>query len=186
MPLPLGHAAIGLATCETFKSADDNQSRLGTFLMAVILANLPDIDVLIGLILHNNGSVYHRGPTHSILFAVIMGLVVCKSSKLFSKLPTISFRANFCPIISHIGADYLFTNSPVSFFWPFDVSWSTGNSGWGQVLHTVFFDAIEDSGILVICTGFIVVNMILERFDIFRKIKLSALTISGGTKSRGN
>ena len=185
MPLPLGHSAIGFVTHTVIS---DNKNRFSNWKLAlfiIILSNLPDIDVLFGLILHNNGSVYHRGPTHSILFAAIMGLVVCKSSKLSSKLPTISFRVSFCLILSHIAADYFFTDSPVSFFWPLDVSWSTGNSGWGQVLHTVFFDAIEDSGILILCTVFIVVNMILERFEIFRKIKFSGLTISGGSKNQG-
>jgi membrane-bound metal-dependent hydrolase YbcI (DUF457 family) len=76
--LPLGHSAIGFTTyCLISKSTSSfNQWKLAVFI--IILSNLPDMDVLFGLILQNNGSAIHRGPTHSILFAFIMGFAAPK------------------------------------------------------------------------------------------------------------
>jgi inner membrane protein len=129
MPLPLGHLAIGFAThCLISKNTDSvNQWKLAIFI--IILSNLPDIDVLFGLILQSNGSTFHRGPTHSILFALIMGFAASKSSRLWSQIPVISFKICFFLILSHVVSDYFLTNSPVSSFWPLEVSWSTGNVG---------------------------------------------------------
>ena len=186
MPLPLGHSAIGFAThCLISKNTNSwNQWKLAVFI--IILSNLPDIDVLFGLIFQSNGSVFHRGPTHSILFALIMGFAASKSSRLWSQIPVISFKICFFLILSHVVADYFLTNSPVSSFWPFEVSWSTGNSGWVQVLHTVIFNAMEDAGILITCTSIIMVLLILRRFYFSRKAKLIALTVSSSqTRQEG-
>lgn len=180
MPLPLGHSAIGFATHSLISNDKGCCKKWQVAIFIVILSNLPDIDVLLGLILQNNGSAFHRGPTHSILFALIMGFIASKSSTLWSQIPMISFKTSFCLIFSHVVADYFLTNSSVSFYWPFEVSWSTGNSGWGQVLHTVFFGAVEDAGILLTCTCIIMVIMILRRFYFLRKTKLLALTILRG------
>jgi membrane-bound metal-dependent hydrolase YbcI (DUF457 family) len=180
MPLPLGHSAIGFAThCLISKNTSSfNQWKSAIFI--IILSNLPDIDVLFGLILQSNGSAFHRGPTHSILFALIMGFAASQSSKLWSHIPVVNFQTCFTLILSHVVADYFLTSSPVSFFWPLEVSWSTGNSEWSQVLHSVFFDAIEDTGILLICICVIMMVMTLRRLHFFRKTKLSALTIAHG------
>ena len=173
MPLPLGHAAIGFATHSLISNDKGCFNKWRVAIFIVILSNLPDIDVLLGLILQNNGSVFHRGPTHSILFALIMGLIASQTSKLWSHIPTISFKTSFLLILSHVVADHYLTNSPVSFYWPFEVSWVTGNSGWSQVLHTVFIDAVEDTAILLICTCIIILVMIFRRFYFLRKTKLS-------------
>ena len=39
------------------------------YLFFALLANLPDIDVLIGLLFHGNANIFHRGMTHSLLFS---------------------------------------------------------------------------------------------------------------------
>jgi len=177
MPLPLGHSAIGFATHSLISNDKGCFNKWRVAIFIVILSNLPDIDVLLGLVLQNNGSAFHRGPTHSILFALILGFVASKSSKLWSQIPLISFKTCFMLILSHVVADYFLTNSPVSFYWPFEVRWSTGNSGWSQVLHTVFFDAVQDTGILFICTCIIMLAMMFRRFYFLRKTKLLALTV---------
>ena len=139
MPLPIGHSAIGFATHSLFTNTKANINKWHMAIFIVMLSNLPDIDVLVGLILQNNGSAFHRGPTHSILFALIMGYVASKSSKFWSYIPMVSFKTCFMLILSHVVVDYFLTSSPVSFWWPFEVSFSTGNSGWSHVFHTVFF-----------------------------------------------
>ena len=148
MPLPIGHAAIGFATHSLISNNKGKFNKWQMALFIIILANLPDIDVLLGLILQNNGDAFHRGPTHSILFALIMGFLASKSSRLWSYIPKINFKTCFTLILSHVVADYFLTSAPVSFYWPFEVSWSTGNSGWSSVIHTVFFDAVQDTWIL--------------------------------------
>lgn len=172
MPLPLGHSAIGFAVHSIISNdkGSFNKWKVATFI--VIISNLPDIDILFGLMLQNNGSAFHRGPTHSILFALIMGFLASKSRKLWSKIPKINFKTCFMFILSHVLADYFLTNSPVSFYWPIEVSWSTGNSGWSHVFHTVLFDAVEDIGILFVCT------LIIMSVIVFRRLPYSLSWVS--------
>jgi membrane-bound metal-dependent hydrolase YbcI (DUF457 family) len=48
---------------------------MSDFALYAVLANLPDVDLLIGLLLKGDAQAYHGGVTHSIFFAVVMGLV---------------------------------------------------------------------------------------------------------------
>ncbi len=180
MPLPIGHSAIGFATHSLISNDRANFNKWHMAIFIIVLSNLPDIDVLFGLVLHNNGSAFHRGPTHSILFALIMGYLASKSSKICSYIPKASFKTCFMLILSHVVADYFLTSSPVSFCWPFAVSFSTGNSGWSHVFHTVFFDADQDTGILLVCTFIIILVLIFKRLHIFRRMKPSAFTFVRG------
>jgi len=150
MPLPLGHAVIGLATYEvgTNNSAFE---RWKHFLFIVVLANLPDVDVLFGLILQWNGQAYHRGATHSLLFAIAGGYLAFQAGKHWRAVPRWGFFPCFFLVLSHILADAVFTTSPVSFLWPLEINHSTGHTGWMEVLHTVLFDGLQDAGILLAC-----------------------------------
>jgi hypothetical protein len=89
-------------------------------------------------------------------------------------------------ILSHLVADYFFTSSPVSFCWPFEVSFSTGNSGWSDVFHTVFFDAAQDTAILFVCTFIIILVFIFRRLYFFRKMKSSVFIILRGQALEGS
>ena len=163
MPLPIGHSAIGFATHSILSKGKIDGSKWQVALFVVILANLPDIDVLIGLIFQNNGSAFHRGPTHSIVFALVAGLMASKASRWFKCKPDLPFITCFFIIFSHVVADYFLTNSPVSFFWPLEVYWSTGSAGWNQVLYSVFFEAVQDAAIVFACTGVIMSQTIVRR-----------------------
>ena len=176
MPLPLGHAAIGFATHSLISNDHSRFNKWRVAIFIVILSNLPDLDVLLGLILQNNGSAFHRGPTHSIIFALIMGFAASRSSKFWSRIPMVSFKICFMLILSHVVADYFLTSSPVSFYWPFEVNWLSDSSGWSNVMHTVLFDAVEDAGILIVCTGIIMLATIFRRVYALRKTKLLAIT----------
>ena len=182
MPLPLGHSAIGFAThsliSDLISKEKNSLNNWKAAMLIIILSNLPDIDVLFGLILQSNGGAFHRGPTHSILFAFTMGIIASKFSKSWPHAPILNFKTCFMLILSHVIADYFLTDSAVSFYWPFEVSWSTGTSGWGQVLHTVIYDTVEDSEILLICTGIIMLVMIIKRIHLVGKMKFLPLTIS--------
>jgi membrane-bound metal-dependent hydrolase YbcI (DUF457 family) len=176
MPLPIGHSAIGFATHSLISRDNSRFNKWQAAIFIVLLSNLPDIDVLFGLILQNNGSAFHRGPTHSILFALIVGFVASNSWRIWSLIPRMRFKTCFLLIFSHVAADYFLTNSPVSFYWPFEVNWLSDSTGWGNILHTVIFDAVEDAGILVICTGIIMLATIFRRFYTLRITQLLATT----------
>ena len=116
MPLPIGHAAIGFAIDSLYST---NESRFGQWkalLGILIVSNLPDVDVVLGIIFHGNGNVFHRGPTHSLIFALIGGFLASGVWRLWSQLPKFSFRICFLFILSHILADSVFTSSSISFF----------------------------------------------------------------------
>jgi hypothetical protein len=149
MPLPMGHTAIGLATYELSKNNISKRNSLKLIIFLIILANLPDVDVIAGLLLQWNGNAFHRGPTHSLLFALIMGFLASRAWKFSPHIPKIKFGVCFLIILSHVLADFFFTSSPVSFFWPFEVSWSSGYSGWGDVLNSVLFQGFQDAGIII-------------------------------------
>jgi membrane-bound metal-dependent hydrolase YbcI (DUF457 family) len=155
MPLPLGHTAIGLATYETVQDTDHHHSRLGTFVLITVLANLPDVDVIMGLFLQGNGNFFHRGPTHSFLFAILAGYAATHLWRLWEPIPRLGFLLCVSLVFSHVLADMLFTTAPVSLLWPFQLYWSPGFSGWENVVHAVLFQSIRDGGIIVACVLYV-------------------------------
>lgn len=155
MPLPLGHTAIGLAIYEFSENKDSPSYTLKSVLFIIILASLPDIDVLFGLIFSGNGSAFHRGPTHSLLFALGSGLLVSRAWKWWSFLPRISFLTGFSLVLSHVLGDLLLTTSSVSLLWPIEVYWSPGYMVWEDLVASFFNGSYQDIGILLTCTALI-------------------------------
>jgi membrane-bound metal-dependent hydrolase YbcI (DUF457 family) len=149
MPLPLGHTAIGLLTHEATDAQPRTGERLKWFFIITVLANLPDADVILGLIVDGNGSLFHRGPSHSLLFALLAGGVISCVSRYWRILPPVQFYTAFALIFSHVVADALFTTSPVSLLWPFEVNWSIGYSNLSDVVHSVIFESFRDLGLMV-------------------------------------
>jgi hypothetical protein len=158
MPLPLAHAAIGLATHEIWEGNPSvyNPWRRSAFVVA--LANLPDLDVLAGLMVHGDGYVFHRGPTHSLLFALAMGWAAAKAWRYWSRESSVSVLSCVSIVLSHILADAVFTPSAVSFFWPLEVHWSSAQGGWLDVIDSLFVGAWSDvplvlaSGVVILCS----------------------------------
>jgi len=164
MPLPLGHAVIGLTIQDLSTKSDSIFRCWKSALFVTILANLPDIDVLMGLFSCGNGNAFHRGPTHSLIFTFFMGYLASRAWKLWSKIPRISFQTCSFVILSHVVADSIFTSSPVSFFWPFELNWSFGYAGWGDVVSTVFLEAFRDAGIILGCVVVLLINGFLRGY----------------------
>ena len=159
MPLPLGHTAIGLITYES-GVGDSAFRRLKRFLFIVILANLPDIDVIIGLVFKWNGNAFHRGPTHSLVFAFTAGFVAYIVARRWLGIQGLSYRMAVMLILSHVFADAFLTESSVSFFWPFEVHWSQGHAGWTDIVHSLLFEGFKDGWIVLCCA----VGIVLNRF----------------------
>jgi membrane-bound metal-dependent hydrolase YbcI (DUF457 family) len=160
MPLPLGHAAIGLSTYSLCSRNNQVKDRLKIIILITLLSNLPDIDVLIGLVFQGNGNVFHRGPTHSMLFALLTGYLASNAYKVWAKIPKLNFRICFLVILSHIVGDSLLTNSPISFFWPFEVNCVSGYSGWFDVMNSVLLETLQDTVVIIGC----IMTVLLNRF----------------------
>ena len=148
MPFPLGHTAIGLAVSKTAAPAETSPLNWTLPAFIAVLSNLPDLDVLVGLLVHNNGNLFHRGPTHSLLFALLAGYLASQAWRLGAAIPRLRFSLCFMIVFSHVLADMAFTSAPVSLLWPFEVNWSGGSSGWGRILHAIVFDSFQDLGIV--------------------------------------
>ena len=155
MPLPLGHTAISLAIYEYSENKDSAPYTLRSVLFIMVLASLPDVDVLFGLIFSGNGSAFHRGPTHSLLFALGSGLLVSRAWKWWSFIPRISFLTGFFLVLSHVLGDLLLTSSSVSLLWPIEVYWSPGHMVWEDVLSSFLNGPFQDIGIILTCTALI-------------------------------
>ncbi len=164
MPLPLGHAVIGLTAHNLYSQDNSIFRRWSLVAFIIILTNLPDIDVLIGLVFHGNGNAIHRGPTHSLIFALVMGYLAANAWKLCRKIPRIGFKQCSFLILSHVVADCLFTSAPVSFLWPFELNWSFGYAGWGDVFSSVFLKAFQDAGIVAGCAVVLIINLFLKGY----------------------
>jgi len=162
MPLPLGHTALGLITYET-GTGDSAFRRWKRFVFIAVLANLPDIDVVIGLMFKWNGNAFHRGPTHSLVFALTAGFLVYFAARRWLGIQGISYRLSAMLILSHVLADALLTDSSVSFFWPLEVYWSQGHAGWTDIVHSIIFEGFKD-GWIVLCCGVGIVLIRLARW----------------------
>ena len=156
MPLPLGHTALGLLTHECSSKKMISLSSLRIMFFIIVLANLPDLDVIFGLILEGNGNAFHRGPTHSLVFAALMGLVASGLGRFSNLFPKISFSTCFAIIFSHTLADLFFTDSPVSLLWPFEIQWAAGFSSLNEVVSSVLFEGYRDVGLIIICITMII------------------------------
>jgi hypothetical protein len=79
MPSPVGHSLMGYVIYgATGLTGDRNWTVSMLYLFA---ANAPDLDFLPGLVI-GNLSKYHHGPSHSVGFAILFGIV---ASLFFSR-----------------------------------------------------------------------------------------------------
>lgn len=166
MPLPLGHTAAGLAIHDVYAKGNSTLGLWKTLALVIVLTNLPDIDVLVGLIVHGNGNFFHRGPTHSLLFALVIALLASNVWRCWSRIPKLNFLFCFLLLLSHVVADAVLTSSPVSFWWPLELHLSTGYSGWREVIQSVLFGAFRDLGIIVVSGMIILLNRLVRHKSI--------------------
>lgn len=169
MSLPLGHAALGITaydlTTDAAKVSVFRQWKV--MAVVVVLSNLPDIDVIWGLLYSGNGDLFHRGPTHSILFAVFMGILYAACTRIWKSLPPITFFQSFLLIGSHLFADYLFTDGPLSLFWPFELSMSAGFQSWGEIVHSIIFEATNDIAVIMLCATVVILRRVFHLDQVF-------------------
>jgi len=175
VPLPMGHAAIGLTTYGVCNSDEPILSRWKVFAGVVVLSNLPDIDILVGLLVRGNGNAFHRGPTHSLLFALTAGLLAANAWRLWPKAPRFGFATGFLVTLSHVLADALLTQSQVSFLWPLSVNWSHGHMGWHDLIGSVLLGSFRDFEIVAACGLFLFLYRWTRGFRIFERRSRTAI-----------
>lgn len=138
MPLPVSHslAGVGLFVAGDRAPAAPGWSRLA---LAVVIANAPDLDLVPGLLL-GDPNRYHHGATHSLVTAVVLGLLVAGAVALGARAWPTRFGARHAALAtgvmvamlwgSHVLLDAL-THDPspphgVPMFWPLSDARITG------------------------------------------------------------
>jgi len=132
-----------------------------------ILANLPDIDMVFGLVLQGNGSAFHRGPTHSIAFVLLMSLIAANLWRILPQVPRIGFNVCFIIILTHLLGDFVFSGGNVSFFWPVAVKYSQGYRSLGDVVSAAMqvykdFGLIMGCGAIVVCRRLVGADLVMH------------------------
>jgi inner membrane protein len=115
MPSPVGHSLMGyIVYGATVRRGEGKWTVSALYLFA---ANAPDLDFLPGLMV-GDLSRYHHGPSHSVGFAILFGIVasLCFSRRLYTSIVASSLY------FSHVVLDYLVQDpSPphgVPLLWP--------------------------------------------------------------------
>jgi inner membrane protein len=116
------------------------------------LAMLPDVD-------HRLPGVPHRGPTHSLLFAGVVGAAFAGAASLVEPVFSVAvpggvsmvafgFLLGFGAVVAHLLGDVI-TPAGVTFLWPYPKTWSlsltTADStlwNWGLFVLGVFAMAV--------------------------------------------
>lgn len=104
----IGHLAAGVALA---RGSSDRWPVIAT-LAVVAAAAAPDVDLLLDL--------NHRGPTHSVGFAAVLGLAYFFVARAvgFSLAGRLGLLAVLA-VLSHIALDLATAHSPVAALWPF-------------------------------------------------------------------
>ena len=104
---------------------------------AMLIASvLPDIDMIgYALGFRHPSPFAHRGFTHSLVFALAVGLLALAAAPRMKTKRVIAFFAVFLAILSHSLLDALGGWYGVPFFWPFDearyaLPWPSFISSW--------------------------------------------------------
>ena len=119
MASPVGHSLCGISLYLLLKqrgNLDSIKKDWRVILLFVILANIPDIDFLIGMIFFGHANAIHGTITHSILFALVGSVVVAliyrsKSHEAFLGI----LYASMILIVSHDLID-VFSAKKIGFY----------------------------------------------------------------------
>lgn len=169
MPTPVGHSIIGLGVALALspgRRLRDVWRDRATLTLVIVLANLADVDLLLGLVAFGEPHRFHGGITHGMLFAVI---VACAAALLPGLDRTVwqRFVLGLALLLSHPVADALQSPrglglgvgpgvelfAPLSharFSWPVILLLGVRTRTWEQVLswHNARVVAVELLGLL--------------------------------------
>jgi inner membrane protein len=128
MPSPIGHTLAGCAVASALIPPGAPQA-WEVWALCLISANLPDVDFIPGL-LTRNPRAWHRGPSHSVMAAlVVAGLGA--SLVTWPSMPWLT-RAGliFLAYGSHVGLDYFTPGRGVLLGWPFSCQRHRASHPW--------------------------------------------------------
>ncbi|MXR42022.1 metal-dependent hydrolase [Halobaculum sp. WSA2] len=126
-----GHLGVAMLTLApiTFWLLTDGYPAFAVLVAGTVLylAMLPDVD-------HRLPLVSHRGPTHSLLFAGVVGAVFAGAASLVEPVLSIAvpggvsmvafgFLLGFGSVVAHLLGDVI-TPMGVNFLWPYPRTWS--------------------------------------------------------------
>ena len=119
MPLPIAHALVGASVVAAIHTRPKSLRHPAALLAGAFLANAPDLDFFLVFALHNRA--WHRGFTHSLLFACFVSLlfVLC-----LGRRRTRDGVAYGLAFASHCVLDFLTTKQGggVELLWPFSTA----------------------------------------------------------------
>lgn len=161
MPLPVAHGLLGAAVAATL-SQESRSLHWKPLLIGALLGICPDFDYALNW-LRISGGGWHHGFTHSIVFALAVGLIM---ASVFGGGKWRSVLLFSGALVSHTLLDFMLTESRgVALWWPFsdqryklrlpnpiDYTWSD-NSFWEAVIDVLkisFTELIIFAPILVI------------------------------------
>ncbi|QIZ71985.1 metal-dependent hydrolase [Oxynema aestuarii] len=124
MPSPVGHTLAGLCGFLLGRERIPPQQRRWWLASCVAIANLPDLDILPGLMLYGDPSEFHRDATHSIFVGMAIAGSVWAIAKSRGLKPHRLWGVYTGGLyLSHILLDMLvadpFPPTGVQAFWPF-------------------------------------------------------------------
>jgi inner membrane protein len=120
----LGHVAVGVAAARWRASHGGRASLVRAMLACSVLALLPDVDVVTFRLGIPYGDPFgHRGMTHSLAFAVGVGLAVAAWLKVRGRPVARDALLATLVVASHGVLDACTTGGKgVEFFWPLDTA----------------------------------------------------------------
>ena len=123
MALCCAHTAAGFLAYEAIRPAGVERPKL--LGAAVVLANAADLDYLPGLLL-GHPNLYHRGVTHTVLAAVVVGALVVLAARAVGRRAGSPLAAGMwagAVYASHLLLDFFTTDvvqpAGARFLWPF-------------------------------------------------------------------
>jgi membrane-bound metal-dependent hydrolase YbcI (DUF457 family) len=166
MPLPCAHALVGATVTATLLPSVQPRP-WKALLIGAFLGICPDFDFVLNLFRISGGGWRH-GFTHSVVFALSLGLIAFLLSR---ESKARSFILPTAAVLSHTLLDFLITRSyGVELWWPFtkqrfklslanpiDYSWSSGS------LWKASFDVLKISLFELMIFGPILLLVVMAR-----------------------
>lgn len=117
MATSVAHGMIGIAFYCTARSLSGGDKELplsfGMLLLVALVANIPDMDMIISLLLYGDHRVLHGGVTHTLFFSGAGGFMVWMFAKSSFLRMELSFAAALV-LFSHVLVDF-FTGPSIGF-----------------------------------------------------------------------
>ncbi|MDQ3803511.1 MAG: metal-dependent hydrolase [Acidobacteriota bacterium] len=116
MPLPVAHGLLGASIVAALHPQPTRRRYSVPLLFGALLANAADLDFLLVFALHSRS--WHRGLTHSVVFALLVGLL---SALLLGRRRLKEALAYGLAFASHGVLDYVTSKEGggVELLWPF-------------------------------------------------------------------